>query len=247
MAAGLMINPPVAPPPAKKPPQGPIQVGPTPQQVTEVGGTYNYSRNTPNFPGEDPNGPDTYSLPLVKKPSAQQQFNQDRLMNALTGIGDSSSSFSSGGSVDTPPREIMAPVPTGPDNTASQNASFAAAKAKAGAMGRSALGSLRAELAERGILGSGVEGRGLVDRLAAATNPLSDINVAQLDENVKIGQHNQDLGADAAKAQFAGNIAQRGQDVSAAEAEANRKQQAQAQQYALLTRALGALGGGQVY
>lgn len=128
---------------------------------------------------------------------------------------------------------------------AEQSAAFGKAKAQAGAMGTSAVNSLRAELADRGILGSGVEARGLVDRLAAATNPLSDINAQQLHENTGIAQHNQDLAAQAAANSYQGAIAQRGQDIGAqtqiATANANLAAQKQQALYALLGKAVGGL------
>ena len=127
-----------------------------------------------------------------------------------------------------------------PSTAAYDNAAFGAAKARAGQLGQSALTSLQGQLADRGLLGSGVEARGLVDTLAAATNPLSDVNVAQLGQNINIGQHAQDLATQA-------GLTQRGQDIGLLESQNNiAAQQAiaqQNQQQQLLRAALSGLGG----
>jgi hypothetical protein len=117
---------------------------------------------------------------------------------------------------------------------AAHQAAFGQAKAQAGSLARSSLQGLRGELSERGILGSGVEGRGIADRLAMATNPLSDANTAALRENVGITQHNQDLASNAANIGFQGAITQRGQDLEAQNAARNRRT-------ASITQALGGL------
>jgi hypothetical protein len=109
---------------------------------------------------------------------------------------------------------------------ASQNAALAKAKANAGAMGKSAVDALRSSLAERGILGGGSEARGLTDRLAAATNPISDVNTQALHENVGIAQHNQDLQQGANNTAYSGAITQRGQDIGAGETASQQALQA---------------------
>lgn len=95
---------------------------------------------------------------------------------------------------------------------AAQSAEFANAKASAGALGRGALQSLRSELAGRGILRSGTEARGTVDRLAGATNPLAQMQAAQLREMTGITEHAQDRAQHAADVRYQGDISQRGQD-----------------------------------
>lgn len=131
-----------------------------------------------------------------------------------------------------------------PSTTAYDNAAFGAAKARAGQLGQSALTSLQGNLADRGLLGSGVEARGLVDTLAAATNPLSDINVAQLGQNIGIGQHALDLGAQQAAQQFQGGLTARGQDIGLLESQNQlAAQQAIAQQNRQQQMLQAALGG----
>lgn len=169
---------------------------------------------------------------------AQQQA-LSGLTSALTaGVSGGGGGYIGGGGGYAPPMSVgttsptqyatvsMSPVGGVPDASAAQNAAFGSAKAKAGSLGRSAVNSLRADLAERGIMGGGTEARGLTDRLAAATNPLSDLNVAQQNEKLGIIQHNQDLGANQAATEFQGNVSQRGQNIQNDQASAARSQQA---------------------
>jgi len=110
-------------------------------------------------------------------------------------------------------RVNLNPASFGPqDATEYQNAAFGRAKAQAGSLGRSSLDSLRGELAGRGILGSGTEIRGTVDRLAAATNPLADLNVAHLGQNFDAANRAADIANSRSLAEFQGGISQRGQD-----------------------------------
>lgn len=127
---------------------------------------------------------------------------------------------------------------------AAQDAAFGRAKATAGSLGQSALQSLQAQMAGRGISGSGVEGRGIVDALANATNPLSDLNASALHENVGITQHNQDLAQQGNLAAYNGGITQRGQDITTNQGNANRALDAwKLQQELLQQQRLAALGG----
>lgn len=140
------------------------------------------------------------------------------------------------------PQVSLGPIP---DATAAQEAAFGSAKAQAGSLGRSALDSLRSELAERGMMGGGTEARGLVDILASSTNPLSDLNVSQQGERLGIAQHTQDLAAQQAATQYGGGITQRGQDIQNQQFQAQLAQQralaAQQQKLQLLQQALSGL------
>jgi hypothetical protein len=85
-------------------------------------------------------------------------------------------------------------------------------------LGRSAINSTAAELAGRGMsTQGGAFARRIADRVASATNPLSDINVAQLGENATNARH--DVGPLAQiwrrHRLMRGAIVQRGQDVAA--------------------------------
>ena len=128
-----------------------------------------------------------------------------------------------------------------PDASAAQSAAFGAAKGRAGAMGRSAVDSLRSELAERGIMGGGTEARGLTDILASATNPLSDVNVAQQAESLQDVRRTQDIAAQQAAQQYQGGITQRGQDIQQQQFAAQQAQQRQLAQLQLLQNALSGL------
>lgn len=173
----------------------------------------------------------------------------DKLSNlALTGLNTSSSAAAGGGvgagagggvpNLSIP--QVTLPQATGPDTatTSAQDLAFGGAKAKAGSMGRASLDALRANLAERGVMGGGTEARGLTDRLAAATNPLSDLNVAQAQSNVDVGQER-------ASEQYQGGIAQRGQDINAAQQkralDVSTQMQKSAQQQQYLQQVLSSL------
>ena len=122
-------------------------------------------------------------------------------------------------SVSVPPAPV-APIsmPTAnygpPDATAYEEAAFGRAKGQAGALGRTALESLRGELSGRGILGSGAEIEGTARIISDATNPLSDLNVAQLGERYAASGRERQLSEGRSQADFSGRIAQRGQDIS---------------------------------
>lgn len=130
----------------------------------------------------------------------------------LVGMSAPSSAFPA--SAPTP--QVQLPdAPFTPDNADEfQNAEFAKAKAQAGSLGRSAVTSLRDELAGRGIMGSGTEMRGIADRLAAATNPLSDINVAHLGQDYTASQRERDRAEQHVQTGYQGAIAQRNQDMN---------------------------------
>jgi len=187
-----------------------------------------------------------YAENAAKATRAQSAF--DLQQKAMSGLVGSMGSMGGYGAAPQAPTGTTSPVAFPqtsigpiPDASAAQNAAFGSAKAKAGAMDRSAVDALRGELSDRGMLGGGTEARGLVDRLASATNPLSDLNVAQQQESLGIAQHSQDLAANQAAQQFAGGITQRGQDIGVQEAAANRAQQARLAQLQMLQQALSGL------
>lgn len=101
------------------------------------------------------------------------------------------------------------------DATGYQNAAFARLKDKSGQLGRSAVDSLAAELAGRGISGeSGTFGRGLADRVSQSVQPLADLNVAHLGEEYQAANRSRQMSENARLAQYSGNINQRNQDMS---------------------------------
>lgn len=114
-----------------------------------------------------------------------------------------------------PPRETMPEADFTPgDATAHQDAAFGRLKASSGQLGRSAVDSLRNELAGRGILGSGTEFRGTADRIASAVQPLADLNVSHLGQEYAASQRARELSENRAQTKFSGDISQRGQDAS---------------------------------
>lgn len=104
------------------------------------------------------------------------------------------------------------------DAQAFQDAEFGKAKATAGSLGRSAVEGLRGEMSGRGIGGSGSEMRGVSDRLAAATNPLADLNVAHLGQDYAHAQNERNIAESRVSQQFQGDLTQRGQDLSTQQA-----------------------------
>lgn len=133
------------------------------------------------------------------------------------------------------------------DQTASNAASFAKARDTVGKTGRASLDALRGELGATGNLGSGAEVQGVKDVIQSGAGELGQVS---RDQAVK----NADLAADVAKTNYQGGITQRGQDVSAQEAQARLAQEeriaASNRQLQLLQMALGGLshaGGGLVY
>lgn len=167
-----------------------------------------------------------------------------KLSSAIDGLGGSNSSPTSGSPTPSMISLDGASASNGAIDTAADqanSAAFASAKSKAGAMARSSIDALHGEMASRGIAGSGTEGRGLVTRLAAATNPLADENNAELSGKLDIARHNQDLGAQAGQANLSAQVTQRGQDLQAEEARAQIANQRQQSLLALLNSAVGSI------
>ncbi len=106
-----------------------------------------------------------------------------------------------------------------PDQSASSAASFATAKDRVGKTSRASLDALRGELGASGMLGGGAEGQLTRDVIQSGAGELGQVS---RDQAVK----ETDLAGDFAKTNYAGGITQRGQDVSAAEAQARLAQEA---------------------
>jgi hypothetical protein len=255
LAATSAAKPAAAPGGVARPAEGAAQTrGAIQSQLLQPGSGVTYNAGSNSYTGAqgqnlimDPNGrvmpssytktgPDTYydTAPSRDYGMTPETLALQGLQKAVSGIGGSFGggmvSAPSVGAISDIPRVSMRAIPGGPDTNAAQDAAFGKAKATAGSLGRSAMDSLRAGLAERGLVGGGTEARGLVSKLAEATNPLSDLNNAALHENVGIAEHNQDLGAQAAATDYSGNVSQRNTDVNAAVAQ--RGQEIQAQQAA---------------
>jgi hypothetical protein len=118
-----------------------------------------------------------------------------------------------------PPREVMPQADYTPqDATEFQNAAFARLKDKSGALGKSAIDSLAAVLGSRGVGNSGTFGRGTAREIVNATQPLADLNVEHLGQEYQAAQHARELSEGRAASNFAGNISQRGQDITSQQA-----------------------------
>lgn len=109
-----------------------------------------------------------------------------------------------------------------PDMSRASDAAFATSKDRAGKIGRSMIDSLRGELGATGNLGGGAEVQGIKD---IATEAGGVVGQASRDQAIKEA----DLGADFAKTGYQGSITQRGQDISAQEANARLAQEKELQ------------------
>lgn len=105
-----------------------------------------------------------------------------------------------------------------PDQSGKTNAIYATAKDQVGKSGRASVTALRDELGATGALGGGAEVQGTRDIIANAAGDLGQVSRDQAGKQA-------DLSADFAKTNYAGGITQRGQDVSASEAQARLAQE----------------------
>src|SRR5258708_4226850 len=222
-------------------PQGPAPSG---YSYDPVKGQYTPVTQSPGFQQEEAQRRRRFEdIQAQQEQGSYERRNryQDQALESLRNITGGGGGYGGGGNFMPPPNVTTPNIPQTPGvtynpnatasggqttmdaATAAQNAAFGRAKATAGSLGQSAMQGLQAQMANRGIMGSGVEGRGIADILAGATNPLSDINAAGLHENVGISQHNQDLAQQANLAAYQGGITQRGQTIGENEANANRQ------------------------
>jgi hypothetical protein len=117
------------------------------------------------------------------------------------------------------------------DAKAYQDAAFANLKAKSGAMGKSAIDSLIAQLAGRGITSSGTTGRGIAQEIIRANDPLNDLNVEHLGQEYEAAGRARELSENRAQAIYSGNLSQRAQNISSQTALNNLKAQLALAQY----------------
>lgn len=106
-----------------------------------------------------------------------------------------------------------------PDSSASIAASMAGAKDRAGNLSRASLDALRGELGATGNLGSGAEVQGTKDIIQSGAGLIGQASRDAANKQA-------DTAADFAKTRYGGEITQRGQDVSAQEAQARLAQEA---------------------
>ena len=145
-----------------------------------------------------------------------------------------------------------------PSFEAAQTAAWNRAKDLTGQTANAAMTGLRSSLGGRGLLGSGIEGKGTARVMNAGQQQLGDVsrqqaidsaNQAQKNAELEftggISQRGQDLSsqqaanalaAQLAEAQYGGQVTMRGQDISSANAQRNS-------QTSLIDRILGALQG----
>lgn len=93
-----------------------------------------------------------------------------------------------------------------PDTSAAENASFARAKDQVGLQTRGALTGLAGAMAGRGVVGSGVEGRGQLGVVNQGQQQLADVSRQQAITHADLAQKNAEMA-------YSGGITQRGQDI----------------------------------
>jgi len=164
----------------------------------------------------------------VKQPAVDQTPQWMKNYSALSGLGmfNSSGPWGAGGGATIPspsaPPTVQAPAnmeriaagPTpaqigniqGPDRTAANAAIFARAKDQVGQTSRGALTGLAGAMAGRGILGSGVEGRGIQSVINSGQGQLGDVTRQNAITDADISEQN-------ALASYQGDITQRGQNI----------------------------------
>jgi hypothetical protein len=103
------------------------------------------------------------------------------------------------------------------DTSAADTANLNRTKDTVGQQSASALRGLRESLGARGMLGSGLESRGTEQIAEAGLGELGDVSRQQQIDNSNRTQHT-------AEVNYQGALTQRGQDIQAAEAAAQRNQ-----------------------
>lgn len=106
-----------------------------------------------------------------------------------------------------------------PDTSAARTAAFGRAKDQSGQTARAAIDALRGEMAGRGLLGSGIEGGRTAEIVGQAAQGSNEVSREQAIQDAANAARMGEM-------QYQGGITQRGQDISALEAEKARQAQA---------------------
>jgi hypothetical protein len=170
----------------------------------------------------------------------RSEANEDQTLNRRYMIEDQArrsaamkqafSEMSSGGGGDLPP---ISRVPVGPEGEDVASAlAFGRAKDQAGQATRGLLKSVRHNMASRGIGGSGIEGAASMDVLAGGADRVANAGLAEAIARVQRAQSVNDRN-------YAGNIAQRGQDIGERQAAADRAETRRRQYIEMITRTYG--------
>lgn len=107
------------------------------------------------------------------------------------------------------------PPPVGvPNPQSSSNVAFARAKDTVGSSMSGLLKAVKNQFSTRGLTGSNLEGRGIVDALMGGEKQLADVAREQAIQDTNTGNNFAQMG-------YQGGIAQRGQDIGLMEANAN--------------------------
>jgi len=180
---------------------------------------------------------------FTRTPSSTAQRAKDLLGGiSLSGLDSGGGLFGQGGSGTGTGSGSGTPANiahiAAPDMTASNAATFGAAKDRAGQMARASLDALNGELGSQGMLGSGAQVQGTKDIIMDAGQFTSDVNRQNAVNEAQ-------MKGDFAKLGYQGDLTQRGQDIQHEEANAQLALAQQDRQMKMLQVMLQALGGAQ--
>lgn len=186
-------------------------------------------RNSPGGASSVPGGGGIGAGPLPPRdvgPSRDEQIRSQVKESLLKSVkqGGGAGTISAPAAVQTPvppPAVAQIAAPTVPSGT---NAAMLRAKERAGQLARSSVSGLRAVLGERGMLGSGVEGRATTNIATEALKQISDVNREQAIKEADQAARFAELGYQGAITQRGQDITMRGQDIGAQQAAAGRAQ-----------------------
>lgn len=144
-------------------------------------------------------------------------------LGGLQGAGGGAAAFG-GGSSQMQPNFASGPISAVghigmPDQTGAENATFASAKDRVGQNSKAALSALNDAMAGQGMLGSGAQVQGSRDIIQSGMGELGDVRRQQAVTHAGNA-------LDVAKMGYQGDIAQRGQNIQAQEANARLAQEA---------------------
>lgn len=137
-------------------------------------------------------------------------------MGGLNGLLGGGASGAVGGGVSAGGAGAVGPLAM-QDTSAADNAQLARTKDTVGKQSAGALRGLRESLGARGMLGSGLESRGVEQITEAGQGQQGEVARQQQIDNSNRTQHTAEMN-------YQGQIAQRGQDIQAASAAAQRNQ-----------------------
>lgn len=204
---------------------------------TTIGGFPSYNAPSPNFRqtpiGSVGSAGDLWDprTETFGRTGAQIGTNAGQALKALqeaSGLNllGSYSSSGTGGAGRGAVGGVTLPTVQPPDMSAARSAAFARAKEQAGQTARSAIEALRGTMAERGLLGSGIEGGQTAEIIRGAAQGPNEITREQAIQDAANAAEWGAMQYQGGITQRGQDIQQRGQDIQAQEAERARQAQA---------------------